>query len=127
MQNYNLKFKNSQDIKIRTYEYALRIIKFINNLPRNRTNTVLEDQLLRAATSIGANIIEGQSASSKREFINFINYSLKSSNECKFWIALLKDSAPVNSEEINILLNETEEISKILASIILNSKRNSRF
>ena len=76
VQNYNSKFKI--DIKKRVYLYALEIIKFIDQLPKNDLSVhVIANQLLRSATSIGANIIEAQASSSKKEFTNFLNHSLK--------------------------------------------------
>lgn len=90
MKNYNLKLKT--DIKKRSYPFALEIIKFINSLPKNKTAEIIGTQLLRAATSIGANIIEAQASSSKRDFVNFFHHSLKSANETKFWLCLLRDS-----------------------------------
>jgi four helix bundle protein len=77
---------------------------------------------MRSATSIGANIIEAQASSSKREFTNFINHSLKSANESKFWLALLRDSGKANRQSVDQLLTETRELANILASSILTLK-----
>jgi len=88
VQNHNSKFKI--DIKKRTFLYALQTIKFVDQLnSRDLSVQVIARQLLRSGTSIGANIIEAQASSSKREFTNFLNHSLKSANESKFWLALL--------------------------------------
>jgi four helix bundle protein len=81
------------DIRIRAYQYALKVIKFIDSLPPDRTAGVLSGQFLRSSTSIGANIIEAQAASSQKEFKNFLNHALKSANETKYWLALLRDSS----------------------------------
>ncbi len=83
---------------------------------------IIANQLLRSATSIGANIIEAQASSSKKDFINFINYALKSANETKYWLGLLKDSGKADKEEINKLLKEVIEISRLLGSSILSLK-----
>lgn len=80
--NTNKKSKN--DIKARAYYFALKIIDLVDNLPNQISSRVISDQLLRSTTSIGANIIEAQAASSKKDFINFLSYSLKSANETKF-------------------------------------------
>lgn len=127
----NSKFKNIEqnskfDIKERSYMYALRIIKLVDSLNNCRANIIIGDQLLRSATSIGANIIEAQSASSKRDFKNFLNHSLKSANETKFWLALLRDSRKKSESEINPLLEEARELANILASSILTLK-NKQF
>lgn len=121
----NLKYKI--DLKKKAYFYALDIIKFIDTFPKNDTSIqIIVKQLLRSATSIGANIIEAQAGSSKRDFTNFLNHSLKSANESKFWLALLRDSHKADKEKVNKLLTETEELSKILAAslLTLRGKRN---
>lgn len=120
MQNCNSKFKN--DLKLRTYKFSLNIIKLISNSPKDETRKIINNQLLRAATSIGANIIEAQAASSKNDFKNFMNHSLKSSNETKYWLCLLRDSYRRESGSINILLQEAVEISKILGASMLKLK-----
>jgi four helix bundle protein len=65
------------------------------------------------------NFIEGQAASSKKDFTNFFNISLKSANESKLWLALLRDSGRVKNENTLWLLGELNEISNIFASSIL--------
>jgi len=79
------------------------------------------DQLLRSGTSIGANIIEAKSGSSTKDFKKFYIIALKSANETKYWLCLLRDTVLQNEkEQLNKLLNEADEISKIIASIIIN-------
>jgi len=120
MQNDSAKFKN--EFKKRLYNWVLRLIKFIDKLPKDSVCSVLGRQLLRSGTSILANYIEANSASSKRDFINFFTHSLKSSNESKVWLALLKDISKGNKEELDWLLKELNEIANVLASSILTLK-----
>ncbi len=87
-----------------------------------QTSRIISGQLLRSATSIGANVIEAQAASSRKDYTNFFNYALKSANECKFWLGLLRDSGQGNKEPVNKLLKETTEIANILATSILTLK-----
>ncbi len=115
------------DLKKRSYIYALEVIKFLEGLPKDYISETIGRQLLRSATSIGANIIEAQASSSKRDFANFYSYSLKSANESKFWLGLLKDSSKVSSDKVNPILNEASELSNILASSILTMKGKRRF
>lgn len=114
------------DIKERSYSFALKIIKLVESLSNDPTSRVIGDQLLRSGTSVGANIIEAQAASSKRDFINFLNYALKSANETKFWLGLLRDSDRKDSKAINPLLEDTRQLSNILASSILTLKRGQK-
>ncbi len=121
MQNNNAKSKT--DLKKRAYFYALDIIKFIDTLNKNDWSVqIIANQLLRSATSIGANIIEAQAGSTKRDFTNFFTYSLKSANESKFWLGLLRDGGKSEREKVNKLLEETNELSAILGASILTLK-----
>jgi four helix bundle protein len=110
-------------LKEKVYRYSLKIIKFIEKLDnRNFTVQIISKQLLRSATSIGANIIEAQACGSKKDFINFMNISLKSSNETKYWLGLLRDSQKAEKMQVENLLVEVNEISNILGSSILRLK-----
>uniref|UniRef100_A0A7V2ZKV1 Four helix bundle protein n=1 Tax=Ignavibacterium album TaxID=591197 RepID=A0A7V2ZKV1_9BACT len=110
------------DIKRRCYNYSIRIIKLIDQIEIKRIFYSLIDQLLRSATSIGANLIEAKSAHSKKDFIKFYEIALKSANENKYWICLLRDGLELNKDELNNALREVTEISNIIASIILKLK-----
>lgn len=72
MQNGKLKIKT--EFKNRVYKFALEAIKFIDNLPPDKSSDVIGKQLLISVTSIGANIIEASAASSKKDFTNFFNH-----------------------------------------------------
>ncbi len=125
MQNNNAKF--GLNLKQRSYFFALDIIKLIESLPHNNlSNQVISKQLIRSATSIGANIIEAQAGSSRKDFTNFFNYALKSANESKFWLELLRDSQKTNENKISILIQEVTELSKILGSSIVTLKNKAK-
>ena len=115
------------DLRKRTYIYALDVIKFLEGLSKDYISQIIGKQLLRSATSIGANIVEAQASSSKKDFANFYSHSLKSANESKFWLCLLKDSGKAVINKVDILLKETNELSNILASSILTMKGKKRF
>jgi len=83
---------------------------------------VISNQLLRSATSIGANIVEAKSASSRKDFIRFYDIALKSANETAYWLGLLKEALNINGHEVNYLITETEELTKIIASSLLSLK-----
>jgi len=125
-QNYNANFK-SKNLNLRSYQFSIEIIKFVNSLPGKRAFWVIGDQLLRSATSIGANIIEAKSSSSKREFVKFYEISLKSANETKYWLSLLRDSYKQLEPQCEDLLEEVEEISNMLGSSVLTLKGKKKF
>ena len=120
MENDSVKFKN--EFKRRLYAWVLRLIKFIDNLPRDSVCDVTGKQLLRSGTSVLANYIEANSASSKKDFINFFTHSLKSANESKMWLALLRDTGKGDRIELEWLLKELIEIANILTSSIITLK-----
>ena len=111
-----------EQFKRRLYSFVLRLIKFVESLKKTQTSKIVGDQLLRSGTGILGTYIEGLSASSKREYTNYFNYSLKSANESKVWTAVLKDTGNGNQKEANWLLKELNEISSIFASSLLTLK-----
>ena len=122
----NEKRKQTQEFKSRIYHFVIKLIEFIDNLPRDNVSRRVGDQLLRSGTSVLGNYVEGQSASSKKELANFFAYSLKSSNESRLWLCILRDSKRVLPQSIEWFLNELEEFSKIFASSIMTIKRNRK-
>lgn len=101
----------------RTKRFSVDIIKLSSELPKNPAGFTLADQLVRAATSIGANLIEAQEAVSKSEFYYKINIALKESKETMYWLSLINDSKLLLKTDISSLLQESEEIVKILVAI----------
>jgi four helix bundle protein len=96
----------------------------VEALPKGRTSDVIGRQLLRSATSIGVNVVEAGAASSRGDFTNFFNHALKSANETKFWLGLLRDAGKAKKENVDKHLQETSEIAKIIASSIITLKKN---
>ena len=113
----NKAFKD--ELKKRIYHWILRLIKFVETLPKNDDLCrVARNQLIRSGTSVGANYIEAIATSSRKDFVNFLSHSLKSSNESKFWLALLRDTGKGDGKEINLLLQEVLEIANIFGASI---------
>jgi len=103
-QNDQSKFKDG--LKERVYEFALDEIGFMEQLPMEQTSRVISDQLLRNTTSIVASVIEAEAASSRKDYTDFSTYALKSANECKFWLGLLRASGRAGEDTVNKLLRE---------------------
>jgi four helix bundle protein len=121
MQNSNLKFKT--DLLKRSYDFGLAVINLSDTLPQKRSAWVISDQVIRSATSIGANLAEGKSASSRLEFKKFYEIALKSANETKYWLHLLGDTHLADAEQIGILLEEVTEIASMLARGVITLKK----
>ena len=125
MKNDKEKFK--AELKRRIYAWILKLIKFLDSLPKDTITQRIVDQLFRSGGSVGANYIEAQASSSKKDFANFLHYSLKSANESKFWLALLRDTKRGDVAEINQLLDELIQIANILGASILTVKGKKQF
>lgn len=123
MQSKNKKFDKNNDAKKRAYLFGLEIIYFIRSLPKDIATQIIARQLIRSATSLRANIIEAQASSSRKDFKNFLNHALKSANETKFWLCLIKDSVKSKKEKTIKLLDEANQLSNILGKSIITLKR----
>ncbi len=91
-------------------------------MPKNCVSQKIGGQLLDAATSIGANVEEATGGFSKRDFTYKMGVSLKEARESNYWLRLIKVSELARGEELDQLLNESEELRKILTSIVKTSK-----
>jgi four helix bundle protein len=120
MQNDKSKFK--EDFKKRLYRFTLKLIEFLDGLPKDNVSLRVGDQLLRSGTSVIGNYVEARAASSRKDFTNFLNTSLKSANESRLWLALLRDSGRAKAEDTAWFLRELEEVANILASSVLTLK-----
>ncbi len=110
------------ELKYRAYQYSIKVVKTISTFPNQRIFWIIQDQLLRCATSIGANIIEAQAASSKKDFIKYYEISLKSANETKYWLGILRETTRIDKTVINNLLEEAKELSNLLGASLLTLK-----
>ncbi|MDZ4209715.1 MAG: four helix bundle protein [Candidatus Curtissbacteria bacterium] len=124
MKNDKEKFK--KEFKARIYSFILKLVKNIDSLPKDTSSQIFAKQILRSSTSIGANYIEAQAASSKKDFANFFHYALKSANETKFWLAILKDTGKMNKTEAEALIKELLEIANILAASLITIKGKNK-
>jgi len=116
---------NVKDIRERTFDFALRIIKLCYEL--NRRPGICREmsrQLLRAGTSVGANAEEAQAAQSKADFISKNSIALKEARETHYWLRLLIGANVMPEKRLAELRDEAEELKRILGSIVVSAKRN---
>ncbi|OGK15551.1 hypothetical protein A2774_06030 [Candidatus Roizmanbacteria bacterium RIFCSPHIGHO2_01_FULL_39_12c] len=115
----------SDNLKRRIYYFIIKLVKFTYSLPKNdRLCVIATDQLIRSGTSMGANYVEAIAGSSKKDFTNFLTHCLKSANESKFWLALLRDTNKADRITVNLLLQELIEIANIIGSSVKTLKNN---
>lgn len=121
-----MKNERTKEFKKRLYLLILQTIKLVENARTSPTSRIIGDQLIRSITSILANYIEGYAASSKKDYANYFNHSLKSANESKVWVSLLKDTDNIDPVKAGLILKELDEISRIFGSSLLTLKGKNK-
>lgn len=115
-----------RDIVERTFEFAIEIVKFADKISkRSWIGKKLASQILKSGTSIGANVEEAQAAESRADFIHKYSIALKEARETKFWLRLLNAVKVNGGEGGESLKTEADEISRIIAQIIINARKRS--
>lgn len=112
-----------KDIKEWTLEFAILMIKFSEELKKEKIDFDVISQVRRSGTSVGANVREAKASSSRKELIRFYDIALRSANETSFWIEVIIKGYEFNSELIKKVKQELEQIEKVIAKIIVNLKK----
>ncbi|MBU1153786.1 four helix bundle protein [bacterium] len=110
------------DILERSFNFAVKVLELIRNLPKNQSGYLISNQLGRSSTSVGANLEEADAAVSKKEFVKFVNIAKRESKESNYWLRLIAATNLENSGLLKDLLHESEEITKILFAIVKKSQ-----
>ncbi len=113
-------------IKKKSFEFAVRVVNLYKLLITDRKEFVLSKQLLRSGTSIGANVREAINAQSKSDFIHKFSISQKECDETIYWLELLKETKYISEIEFESLNGDAVELLKIIRSIIIATKKNSK-
>jgi four helix bundle protein len=111
-------------LKVKTYAFALQIVHLCRFLSQEQREFMLSKQLLRCGTSIGANVEEANQAQSKLDFIHKLSIAHKEAFETHYWLRLLRDSNYLDEVKAQALLEECEQIQKMLTASIKTSKAN---
>ena len=114
-----------QDLCERLFQFSVRVIKYLRNLPRNTEYKVVRYQLVKCSTSSGANYEEAQAGSSRADFVNKIRITLREMRESNYWLRILNDILPdkYSIDELKYLLQESKELMNILGSIIIKTQK----
>ena len=112
------------DITERTVAYSIRVIKLYRQIAKDNVGRVIGKQILRSATSIGANVHEAQGAQSKADFIAKMSIAHKEAYETSYWLRIMAEAELVKPDQLAPLVDETNQIVKILSSILITSKNN---
>src|SRR5437667_882861 len=115
-----------KDLKGRTKAFALRIIRMYSALPKSAVAQVLGKQVLRSATSVGANYREADRARSKAEFTSKMGDCLRELDETAYWLELFAESGVLKPEALNDLRVEASQLTAIFVTIIKRSKETDQ-
>ena len=111
-------------LREKSYQFALRTIKLYKYICAEENEYVLSKQILRAGTSIGANIEEANQGQSKADFIHKLSIAQKEAFETDYWLRLLRDSEYLTETQANSLLQDCRELQKLLTTSIKTAKSN---
>jgi four helix bundle protein len=111
-------------LKEKSFKFALRIIKLSQYLQNEKKEFVISKQLLKAGTSVGANIREAQNAESKADFIHKLSISQKECDESLYWLELLKESEILSEYSFESIYQDATELLKMIKSAIITSKKS---
>ncbi|MBI1870655.1 MAG: four helix bundle protein [Chlamydiae bacterium] len=117
---------NSQELKTRTKLFGLKIILLVEKLPRSKTLDIINRQLLRSATSIGANYRAACRARSKADFVSKIGIVEEESDESVYWLELLIETKLVTDTQIHVLLKEANELTAIFTATGRTTKEKQK-
>jgi four helix bundle protein len=113
------------DLRERSFGFAVRIIKLCGFIQNNhRSVKVIVNQMIRSGTSIGANIEEAKGAQSKADFLAKYHIALKEARETHYWIRLLLATNLIQQKRLQPILNECEEIIKMLVASLITAKKS---
>ncbi len=115
-----------QDLRTRTSDLALRIIKLYVSLPKTTEAQVIGKQVLRSGTSVGANYREGYRAKSDADIINNFETALQELDETDYWLELLVKAEIVSSQKLESLMKETNELIAIFTTIVTKIKKRTK-
>ena len=118
--------KTENLIQTKTFAFAIRIVNASKFLKNEKREFILSTQILRSGTSIGANVEEGIGAQSKADFISKFSIAYKEARETSYWLRLLYATDYLSKEMSDSLINDAEELYRIIGKIEITSKRNPK-
>ena len=112
----------SQDIRDRAFALSCLIVRLARNARPGAGAVPIVNQLVRAGTSVGANLEEAKAASTRREFVRYVEISLRSARETVYWLRICRSVALID-ENVDVAIAEGDQITRILAAIVISTKR----
>lgn len=106
-----------RDIKERTFAFAVMVVRFSESLPSTTSSAIVAKQLIRAATSVGANVEEAAAASSRADFAHKMLIALREGRETLYWLRIIKATFALATSDMDPLISEADQITRILGAI----------
>lgn len=113
-------------VKNKSFAFAIRIVNLYKKLCSERKEFIMSKQIMRSGTSVGANVREAVNAESKADFVHKLAIAQKECDESIYWLELLKETDYLKLDEYNSILNDAGELLRIIKSIIITTKQNTR-
>ncbi len=115
---------NADELKARTKQFALQVMQLIDQLPNTTKGRVVANQLMKAATSVGANYRAACRGRSQAEFISKLSIVLEESDECCYWLELIMEGELISAEQVVDLYREANEITAIMTASHKTARNN---
>jgi four helix bundle protein len=116
----------NENLRQRTKQFALRIIRMVENLPETKSSKIIGNQVLRSGTSVAANYRASCLAKSKNDFINKLKIVEEESDETLFWLELIEEAGILSQEKLVSIKKETTEIFAIIVTSIKTARKNQK-
>ncbi|HEY9285686.1 MAG TPA: four helix bundle protein [Pyrinomonadaceae bacterium] len=111
-------------VKEKSFAFAVRVVNLYRHSTEQRKEFVLSKQVLRSGTSIGANVEEAIGGQSRADFVSKLSIAYKEARETSYWLRLLRETKYLDESEAASILNDLDEILRIIASILISSKNS---
>jgi four helix bundle protein len=121
---YEVERKAPFDIKERTFLFSVRVVKLVGRLPKSVAGIEVGRQLIACGTSVGANVEEAHGGESKKDFAHKMGIAKKEARESRYWLRIVKATL-LDDAEVDTLIQEADELVRILATIIHKTRRTA--
>ena len=115
---------NEKDLKKRTKDFALRVMRLVDALPNTRSGRAIGNQLIRSGTSVGANYRAACRGRSKAEFAAKLGIVEEETDECCYWLELIIESKMIDKDKVQSLLDEANQITALIVASIRTARAN---
>jgi four helix bundle protein len=125
-QNGEKNMSDRRDLQQRLLEYAVRIIRLVESLPKTLTGRRIADQLLRSGTSVGANYEEARGAESREDFVHKLQIALKELRESNYWLRLVSSARLLPPDRLAGIIDESNQLRALLSKAVATTKGKAK-